>query len=96
MSIKSETHSKNIIAEENGIALVEITRDDAETQKDHRFYVVRIDRDRGQVYSAIPADAPDSGTWFGRISVSGIAYVANCRTYQTARRLFKKLSAEVA
>lgn len=92
MSIKSETHSMNIIEKRNGIALIEITKDDTETQTNKRFYVVSVHG--GQVYSAVPADCPDSGLWFGRLTVGGVSYVANGRTYQTARRWFNKLSAQ--
>ena len=91
MSIKSATHSMNVIEEENGIALIEITKDDTDNQSDKRFYVVSVKGD--QVFSAVPADCPDSGSWYGAMNVGGVAYVANGRTYPTARRWFNKLSA---
>lgn len=91
MTIKSETHSMSIIEKRNGIALIEITKDYADTQADKRFFVVSVSGN--QVYSAVPADCPDSGSWYGALTVGGVAYVANGRTYQTARRWFNKLAA---
>ena len=98
MTTKTSTPSLslNIVDEKNGYALCDIWNDDAATQSEKRFYVVRIDRSRGQVYNAIPADGPDSGSWFARISADGVRYVANGRTYEMARRWFKKLSTEVS
>jgi len=93
--ITRDTHSMTIIDEHDGRAIVEITEDGAATQRYHRFYVVRIDRDSHQVYSTVPADYPlGGGTWVGHISVGGVAYVSTGRTLTTARRWMARLIKE--
>ena len=94
MRITRATHSMDIVDERNGHALIEITEDSSDIQRDKRFYVVSINRSSGQVTSSIPEDCPDSGLWVSNLTVGGVAYVANGRTRATARRWFKKLADE--
>jgi hypothetical protein len=78
-----------ITEERNGYALVELDSDTS------RCTVIRIDRDRGQVYSAMPTDLPrGGGLWFARISDCGIDYVAKLYSRSYARRMFKVLAAD--
>ena len=93
MTISNKTHTLDVIDEKNGLALCEITNDDADTQREKRFYVVRVSGDRRQVFDAIPADGPDSGSWFAGFTAAGVAYVATGRTRATARRWFNRLNA---
>jgi hypothetical protein len=72
----------NIINEKSGYAVVEI---------DEKYYVVSIDRNRGQVYSVLPSDNPESGTWFARMTESGVKYVASGRSYKAAMSAFYRL-----
>lgn len=91
--ISSKTHSMSVIKKSNNVALVEITEDDAPSQRDARFYVVSYSANEGQVYSIVPADCPGGGRWFGGFNVSGVSYVANGRTRTTAMRWYRRLVA---
>lgn len=93
MAISNKTHTLSIIREKGGIALCEITRDDADEQAENRYYVVGIDRRRNQVNSVVPADCPESGWWIAPITPYGVYYVANGRKLATARRWFRTASA---
>lgn len=95
MIISDKTHTLHVIKQKNGIALCEITHDDAEPQPAKRFYVVRVSLDERQVSDAIPADAPSSGSWFAKFSAAGVDYVANPRSQATARRWFNRLAEQV-
>ena len=92
MEINRKTHTMKIVKESQGIALIEITKDFSRTQAEKRFYVVQVDNN--QVKSCVPADMPsDGGTWFARLGVAGVAYVANGRRRETAQRWFRKCAA---
>ena len=57
---------------------------------DGKWYAFAADPDNGQVYS-IGKDNPDHGRWFGRLTDSGIKYVASASptrkaAYQKASR----------
>lgn len=93
MSLSNKTHSLNLVSSKNGFALYEITADEADIQRAKRFYVVRLNPARNQVYDAIPDDAPkNGGKWFAGLSAAGVSYVANGRTRATARRWFNALT----
>ena len=93
LEITNRTHTLVILKETADYALCEITCDDSTTPPPHRFFVVMIDRSKGQVYSVLPSDVPaDGGLWVGRITPSGVAYVANPRTKSAALRHFRKLT----
>ena len=73
-----------IINEKNGIALIQIGQ---------RFFVVGIDRNRGQVTSCLSSDSPgDGGAWFAGISERGVQYVANGRTKSAACSAFRRMT----
>lgn len=90
--ISSKTHTMSVIKKFNGVALIEITEDDAPSQREARFYVVNHSDNEGQVFSVVPADCPARGQWFAGFTVSGVGYVANGRTRNTAMRWFNRLS----
>lgn len=72
-----------ITREEEGFALCHNTDND-------KYTVVKISHQKGQVYSAMPTD----GSWFARISDSGINYVAGWYSRDYARRIFRERVAE--
>ena len=82
-AIKNSTHTADLIKEKGNIAMYEITND--ETGESHGFYVVR--EDNGQVKSAIPADMPESGTWYangtGASAVYMLRMVANDKQHRS-------------
>lgn len=89
------TYTMDVIAEDAGYRLYEVVRDGATVQSDYRFYVVRYNEARYQVYTAISGDAPrDGGTWCSSITPRGVMYVADPRTRATARRWFRRLVTE--
>lgn len=62
---------------------------------DGRGTVIQIDRERGQVYNAMPGDAPrGGGSWYARISQAGVDYVASFYSWRYARRMFRQLVRE--
>ena len=72
-----------IVAEAEGYAL---------WRCEEGWSVTGIDRDKGQVYSALPSDLPsDGGWWCARISSDGVSYVSSPRAESTARRWFRQL-----
>jgi len=76
-----------IIDESEGFALLK--------NPDGRGTVVEIDRNRGQVYNAMPGDSPkEGGTWFARISGAGVDYVASWYSWRYARRMFRQCITE--
>lgn len=57
----------------------------------NKYTVVLVDYNAGQVYCAMPSDFPsEGGTWFARISDSGIAYVSGDYSRSYAFRKFRE------
>lgn len=66
----------DIIKEKGGYAII---------KTDRGYYVVGVDREHGQVTSALPSDMPrDGGLWVARLSTKGVEYVASPRTLAAA------------
>jgi hypothetical protein len=94
MTITNRTHTLSILQVQAGIALCEITEDNAPTQDDRRYYVVGLDAAQGQVTSTVPNDCAQEGTWTASRTPSGVSYVASPRTIANARRWFRRLVSE--
>lgn len=73
-----------IIKERNGFALILV---------DSLYYVVRIDRNAGQVKSALHRDMPrGGGEWFARLTSNGVKYVAGGMTRERGLANFNRIS----
>jgi hypothetical protein len=70
-----------LVAERDGIAVMKI---------DGRFHVVRVNRKQGQVYSCLPSDNPENGSWFAGFNPRGIKYVSRGRTRAAAMAAFRR------
>jgi hypothetical protein len=80
----------SILREEHGVALCEVTRDDVLDQEEKRFYIVQIDRRRGQVYDCLEEDHPrEGGAWFSSITGAGVDYVAHAMRFEEASRRYE-------
>ena len=77
--------------------MIDILREDcghALVQLGTLYYVVRINRADGQVFSAGPDSPAEGGCSVARITEAGVKYVANGRMKSTATRRYRKLVAE--
>ena len=89
-----QNHEIQVLDETDRYMLLKRSRDDNVPEADG-FTVVGVDFDKGQVYDAMPGDAPtDGGSWFGGITYQGICYVAGWYSRSYARRIFRKCKAE--
>ncbi len=70
-----------IVKEQDGVALWRCPQG---------WTCTRINRDRGQVYDAMPGDAPDAGSWCARICAAGVDYVSRPYSRSHARRIFRE------
>ena len=89
-----EKHEIQVLDETDHYLLLKRTRTDSVPEADG-FTVVSVDFDKGQVYNAMPGDAPtDGGSWFAGLTYKGICYVAGWYSRSYARRIFRKCKAE--
>jgi len=65
---------------------------DAVVEVNGSYYVVNINRQKGQVQSTMPSDMPrDGGTWFAGFSDDGVKYVSSARTRKAAMAGLRRL-----
>lgn len=101
MNISSKTHGFRVLdavgGDRTGLRLIEVYPYEGEPPA-KRFYIVRVDVDRDQVYSYLPKDNPPPSSggsqWFAPYTAAGIAYVAKPMTERQARRIWKQIVSE--